>query len=653
MENTPTLVEPSPATGYQKAETLEDVRSLGAALPRIAKGMLASDLDGMLGRTPEDMQDMYGVSAEYAPVHPFASVVLGDLADKVLAHTANGEFQKLNPERMSVDRLGDAVAQHVGYVAGVMARTDKLKEHPDTEMARILLRGYFEGTLATDGDPREFLAGELAKAAGGDAEVANFVLGAENDGLFTLGGPKHGANLLSNLAAHYAGETTLEFASKMMGGNERRAEAFVKSVFGRPEGELAQLLRDPHGPEGLLVNFAATANHLAWEWAKLGSATVEANANNPKALSMWNHPKIAPTRQVAGDAESALKNADQIESYLLREGKLVPCDRSGGMADLPMARLLASVERQGIYADEGSSLRGANASGLRIVSPFAMEVRERLWDDTARAARLSDWRSAAEVVANTVSHTCASFAAQAIDADFEERDRLVSLYRDALSRFDPQLDKLFENGKPSKQDERYQALYQELAGEFGFEALKEHMGVGQAHELVRNARFGDLIPVAAEALRLPMKDDYTAANLVSDLAFLKKNLLKDDYFLNQDGYLQGLAEEAAQPAPGVDPRELQNAVRIPNAVWMWTQLLRGLVEGKPQRYTGSGADLNSDTFPSAVQFNPPDVRDVELFTWARHRLGEAGLEPRQATRAALALIVLTLHKDLEQLRKAA
>jgi len=653
METTPVLVEPSPATGYQKAETLADVRSLGASLPRIAQGMLASDVAAVLGRTPEDLKEIYGLEGDLAPVHEFATVLLSDLAGKVLAHTEGGEFQKLNPERMSLDRVGDAVAQHVGYVAGVMSRTDKLKEHPDTEMARILLRGYFEGTLAAEGDTREFLAGELAKAAGGGPEVANFVMAAENDGLFTLEGPKRGASLLSNLAAHYAGEKTLEFASKMMGGNERRAEAFVKSVFGRPEGELAQLLRDPHGQEGLLVNFAGAAHHLAWEWAKLGSAVVEANDNNPKALAMWNHPKIAPTRQVAGDAESALKNADQIESYLLREGKLVPCDRSGGLSDLPMARLLANVERQGIYADEGPGLRGSGASGLRIVSPFAMEVRERLWDDTAKAARLSDWRSAAEVVANTVSHTCASFAAQAIDADFEERDRLVTLYRDALSRFEPQLDKLFEDGKPTKQDERYQALYQELAGEFGFEALKEHMGVGKAHELVRDARFGDLIPVACEALRLPVKEDYTAANLVSDLAFLKKNLLKDDYFLSQEGYLQGLAEEAAQPAPGVDPRELQNAVRIPNAVWMWTQLLRGLVEGKPQRYTGSGADLNSDTFPSAVQFNPPDVRDVELFTWARHRLGEAGVEPRQATRSALALIVLTLHKDLEQLRKAA
>ncbi len=645
MQTAPRIVEPSPATGYQLAESLEDVRSLGASLPRIAQGMLTADLNAGLGRTDEDLRELYGLASGASGVREFAGVLLQDLADKVLAHAADNEFQKLNPERMSVDRVGDAVAQHVGYVSGVLARTDKLQEHPDTEMARILLRGYFEGTLAAEGDTRQFLGSELSKAAGGSQAVADFVMAPENDGLFALGGPKHGATLLANLAAHYAGESTLEFASKMMGGNERRAEAFVKSVFGRPEGELAQLLRDPHGHEGLLVNYAATAHHLAWEWAKLGSANVAAHDDDPKALAMWNHPKIAPTRQVAADADSALKNADQIESYLLREGKLVPCDRSGGLGDLPMARLLANVERQGVYADE--------SSGLRIISPFAIEVRERLWDDTAKAARLSDWRSAAEMVANTVSHTCASFAAQATDADFEERDRLVSLYRDALARFDPQLDRLFENGKPSKQDERYQALYQELAGEFGFEALKEHMGVGKAHELVRDARFGDLIPIACEALRLPVREDYTGANLVQDLAYLKGGLLKDDYFLNQEGYLPGLAEEAAAPAPGVDPRELQNAVRIPNAVWMWTQLLRGLVEGKPQRYTGSGADLTSDTFPSAVQFNPPDVRDVELFTWARHRLGEQGVEPRQATRAALALIVLTLHKDLEQLRKAA
>jgi hypothetical protein len=164
METTPALVEPSPATGYEKAETLDDVRSLGASLPRIAQGMLASDVAAVLGRTPEDLKEIYGLEGDLAPVHEFATVLLSDLAGKVLAHTEGGEFQKLNPERMSVDRVGDAVAQHVGYVAGVMSRTDKLKEHPDTEMARILLRGYFEGTLATEGDSREFLAGELAKA---------------------------------------------------------------------------------------------------------------------------------------------------------------------------------------------------------------------------------------------------------------------------------------------------------------------------------------------------------------------------------------------------------------------------------------------------------------------------------------------------------
>lgn len=86
---------------------------------------------------------------------------------------------------------------------------------------------------------------------------------------------------------------------------------------------------------------------------------------------------------------------------------------------------------------------------------------------------------------------------------------------------------------------------------------------------------------------------------------------------------------------------------------MWTQLLRGLVEHKPQRYTGGSADFSSDQFPAQLQFNPPDTRDVELFSWARHRLQENGYEPARANRMAMSLVVLTLHKDLLQLRKSA
>jgi hypothetical protein len=37
-----------------------------------------------------------------------------------------------------------------------------------------------------------------------------------------------------------------------------------------------------------------------------------------------------------------------------------------------------------------------------------------------------------------------------------------------------------------------------------------------------------------------------------------------------------------------------------------------------------------------VQFNPPDVRDVELFSWARHRLGQDGYDVCFALRLRVA-----------------
>jgi len=152
---------------------------------------------------------------------------------------------------------------------------------------------------------------------------------------------------------------------------------------------------------------------------------------------------------------------------------------------------------------------------------------------------------------------------------------------------------------------------------------------------------------------LTKRADYTAQNIVSDIEALKGSLLKDDYFLTQPEFMGDLHEEATRESGKVDAKDLQNAIRVPNATWMWTQLLRGLVEKKPGRYTAEKADLSSDKFPNGVQLNPPDIRDVELFTWARHRLEDEGRPPKEATRMALSLIVLTLHKDLLQLRKAA
>jgi hypothetical protein len=304
--------------------------------------------------------------------------------------------------------------------------------------------------------------------------------------------------------------------------------------------------------------------------------------------------------------------------------------------------LLTHIENHGIYSGKQ----------LRVLSREAVEVKERLWNEVNKISKLDDWTAGNELAGDLVGHTCASFAAQAVRADFQEKDNLVGLYRDAIGRFAPQIEKLFAKGRPEKGDERYQAFFQELAGEFGFEALKTYMGTGAAHDLVRNASLSHIIPIACDALRLDPQEDYTPTQLVADMAELQTTLLKDDYFLSKPGFLDDLKAEAARPPASVDRKSLENAIRVPNAIWMWTQLTRGKVENKPGRHTGGEADLTSDKFPSAVQFSPPDVRDVELFAWAQHRLSKHGYEPKKASRMALALVVLTLHKDLLQMRQA-
>jgi hypothetical protein len=638
---------------YLKAASLDEVVSKGKQLPEMAKSMIACDVAEVIGTSGRNVADNFLLqdSADLEQLPQFATTLLQELSKKVLQPVQSGKLQGLEYGRLSIDKQQDAIAQHVGYVSGAISRHEGWEERPNQEISRILLRKFFSGELkSTKGgekSQRELLADELAKTCRSSAEVRAFVLDPAHDGLCAPNAVQSPAALLSNLAAHHAGEATLEFASKLMGGDENRASAFIKNVFGRPEADLQQLLKDPQGKEGLLLHFAATAQHLAWEWAKLGTAYTEASAGQDSGLVKWNHKNIGPTRRMlAEDPKAARKVGDQIESFLLREGRLVPMEREGQAGRLPLSRLLTMVERQGIFADE--------SEGLRVVSPFAAQVGEELHNEVQKAATLSDWRAGAELAADIVANSCASFAAQAVDANYQRKEELVAMYRDAIERFSPQLDKLLENGAPSKQDEAYQALYQDMAGEFSFEALKASMGVAQAKELVRNARLGHIIPIACKALKLPVREDFTAANVVADISEMKKNLLQDDYFVTQDGFVEGLAAEAAEPlSDSVSADHLENGIRVPNAVWMWTQLLRGLVEQKPQRYTGGPADFSSDKFPSQLQFNPPDIRDVELFSWARHRLREDGYEPARANRMALSLVVLTLHKDLLQLRKSA
>jgi hypothetical protein len=631
---------------------------LAAEWPRlddIVLNMGRRDINEVLGNNAEQMGDRFDLqNAGYSKdrlnqVYRFADTVLTDLTHKVLGQVENGEY-KLNPARLSIERTEDAHAQHEGYVAGVLSRLPDLPERLNLELARKLLNRYFDGTLRdTSGaqqDARVLLADNLSKAAGGADSVRQFVLSSDHDSMFSREALNTPQALLPNLAAHYAGEAVLQFASKMFNGNDERATAFVESVFRRPDADVQQMLRDPQGPEGLLVQFAAMAQHQGWAASKLADASVTAHQGDPgAALREWNHPDLLPMHQlIAEDPEGGRKAADQIESFLLRSGTLVPCERDGEMGAIPLSRLLERIEKDGIFNDSGS---------LRVISPYAASVKQALHHEVKQAAEISDWHVGADVTADVVANMSAAFASHASKADFEQRKKLASLYRNSIALFAPQVDQLLADGAPTPKDEHYQALYQEMAGEFGFEALKQHMGVGRAHDLARNANLANIIPMVCEDLRIPAPAGYNAQTVVADLEKLQKTLLKDDYFLSKPGFLDSMRDEAQQKPGKVKPQDLQNAIRVPNAIWMWTQLLRGLVEKKPGRYTSEEIDLKSDKFPSGVQLNPPDIRDVELFTWARHRLEAHGETPSDAKRMALSLIVLTQYKDLLQLRNAA
>lgn len=644
---------------YAHQTGLEAVRAQAAHMPQITRNMILNDVKQMFGKTPERMALRYNLQtrpdlmARMPEVHRFATTALTELRDKVLANVDVNQGQyTLNPATVRPERLARATAQHVGYLAGILSRLPDVPHPPRPEVSRILLRSYFDGTLRdTRGqvtDRRAFLAGELAKAAGGSDVVRQFVMDPNHDYMFSEEALTPPGALLSNLASHYAGDATLEFAAHLL-GDDRKAASLVKNIFARPDADIAQLLGTPQGPEGMIVQFAALANHEAWEWTKLGAAQVKAAEGDPAGESAWNSRLLGSTRDVlAEDPEAAAKVSDQITSYLLSEGKLIPCDRSGDPGSRPLGRLLSMIEANGIYAP--------GCGDLRLLSDDAVAVKHRLADEVEQAARVSDYRVGSEVAADAVANTCAAFAAQAVQADPVQKDDLVRLYRTGIQHFMPIVDELVSRpGGPSAKDDVYQDMYQNEVGRCAWETLKGELGPGRAHDLVRNASLANIIPLACKELKLPMRPDYTPQNLVADLAKMSGSILKDDYFLSKPDFMDQLRQEADRPAGAVQQADLENGIRLPNAMWMWTQLLRGLVENKPGRYTAADIDIKSDKFPAGAQLHPPDIRDNEIFDWAHHRLDrraddDDSIDPN---RQALAVVVLTLYKDLLQLRKGA
>lgn len=265
--------------GFSKAATLDEIKQKGPQLKEMAKSMISVDRAEVIGTSPKAMLENFEIDPADPLSHPktaqdvweMSATVLKELSQKVLGHVKDGQFHDLNPERMSGERKNDAVAQHVGYTVGMMQRDPKLKGAcPGPEISRILLRKYFEGSLSDSSgaqvDQRQLLAQELSKAAGGSQAVADMVLSPDNDYAFSKTNFQAPESLLSNLASVGAGEATLEFATHMFEGNEKRASAFVKNVFGRPDEELQQLLNN--FPSQVQLNPPDTRDVELFAWGR-------------------------------------------------------------------------------------------------------------------------------------------------------------------------------------------------------------------------------------------------------------------------------------------------------------------------------------------------------------------------------------------------
>jgi hypothetical protein len=541
------------------------------------------------------------------------------------------DTEAATPDAMSTETQARGEGKESIDAGLLTEQFDQLPEGPAKELARIFLQGEVKPEDEKAFDPREYLAEELSelpdRSAAKDA-VKKFVLSSDNDSLFSRDSLHTPEGLLSNLAAESAGEMTLEFAAHLVG--DERAASFIREVFALSNTELLQLCGAPKGKEGALLHFAAMAHHLAWTTSKLASGVT-------------THENLVPTTQILlGDKEAALKLGDQMESFLLARQKIVPLDKQN--SSFSLSGLLRDVRRQGIYSERH----------LRMISDGAIEVADRLTEGMQQASRVGDWTMGAEYAVDLVANVAAAFAAQATGANYDEDAQRLLMFQHSLKQFLPELKRLEEAGELRKGEAAYKQLYSDWSGRFGLQALKSENGLGDAAAgtVVRDVTAAHFIPQAVNALQLPNRQDFTAKNLISDLHELKSGLLHKDYFLQQESFLSFVEAEIARGSNAtVNPEHLELAVRIPNEMWMFLVLIRGLVENKLERLKGGMADRGSDTFPDNAQLNPPDIRDVEIFNWARARLAPTEGEEK-ATRMALAVVVLTLYKDVYELKKA-
>jgi hypothetical protein len=642
------------AEGLAKANSIDDVKARSGQLPTLAASMATVDICETLGGSAADFRARFnlpaaGVSnARLAEALESAHTELKTLSKQVFEHLDGAnKLTGLGRLQLGQTAWSDMLEQHVGYATTALSE-EPTRGNLTKEALRHLLRAYFKGDAQGRESPvqtREALASETKRLSGSEAAAA-YIMAKDNDRVFDrahLGldppGQPNPAFVLANHSSALARAATRRFAAALV-GNDRKAASLIQDIFNRPTEDLVLMLGAPHGIEGAVLHFAASAHHMAWSWAKLATATAQAHAGDEGAKKSWNNADLVSTRGVRTKRDHAVKLHAQVEAGQISDGTLVPCER-GEVAGAAPVEFLRHIRGHGPWSEQ-----------TRVASSDARSSQVFLQSQVRNTMDYGDVAIGAMVARDSIARVCGSYAAHAMGAPPEEHDDVVRLFQGAIRLIEGDLNGVIKDERLSKDDEAYKALYQTLAGRHGCRALVGHLGEGAAAQLVRTATFGHFIDGACDQLDVQRQDDWTPEQMVKDVVELKEiGLLKDDYFLQSEEQIEALLKEGTREMPELDRAQLETAVRIPNVIWLYMLAVRGRVESKQSRLIGGPADKTVDTLPDNVQFNPPELRDAELYEWARHRLEERGMPPAEASRKAMALVVFTQYKDLLQLRK--
>lgn len=619
--------------------------------------MAEGDFREVLGESPGDTAYRFTLHSG-DPAHPGPDAL--ERAHREGIPLLNGVAQRIVREARARGRtvagtypsdLDAAREQHIGYVAHAIAH-NPLYPRLNVETVRILVREHFAGTLRNNrtgnrAASRELLAEELAGLVNDDeeaaAEIIKFVMGSEMSAPLSTRVMARRFDRLANLASVWAGEATVEFAEVLVG--PERGAALVKDLFGRSNTELLALLRDPQGASGVLLHFAATVHHLAWDWAgrAISSHDVAEGKRKGESVKRWNHDQRIPTRALLmSDPDAALKILSQIHSFLIHRGSLHPIARDDGPPGIPLFTALQEVDRHGWRAD-----------GTRVPNVFALIASAGLRDTLVEAESLSDTTAGMSVIQDRISQILASFAKGAV-TDYLEAMRIDDTFRDALVRLRGNVDRLDAADRLGAQSESFKALYQRWAGQIGRDVLRKHLGEKATGHLARHASLDHLIALACRSLGIQVHESFTPANVVAMVEQQRDGMLRKDFFLGPDSdvdVLKYLTREVTNHHDEVNLAHLDLSNRIFNEIWIGLVALR-------RKKLGSGlADFDSDLFPEEALLNPPEIRDETLYAWGRHRglldevHGRKRTEP-EAALLAVSLIVYNLYKDLLQLKQA-